>query len=310
MEIRWYHRIAASLLWGVCRIMSYSPRWFRFYLFAPFVMFVLRLVRYRRAVIIDNLRNSFPEKSEAQRVKIMHDFYRTLAEVVVDTICLVGATPRRDGDVIEWEDAAGHIARNKGRDWVAMAAHFGCWEYYPLWTWTDRECKFLSVYHPLKNRVFELFYRRLRKFSPSIETVPMADTLRRYLRTRSSEHTTVLGLISDQSPVLRADTMWYDFLNQKTAFVEGGERLAAKFGIPVYFVDAVRTAPGRYRAKFIELYDGRESVEQGEITRRYAHALEQMIRRNPELWMWSHKRWKHTPEKQRNRFGTSTLDEK
>ena len=112
-----------------------------------------------------------------------------------------------------------------------------------------------------------------------------------------------MGLVSDQSPNLRADTEWYDFLNQKTAFIDGGERLAMRFHLPVYYVDVWRSAPGRYRAGFVKLYDGVESVAEGEITRRYAAALEATIRREPELWMWSHKRWKHTPEKQALRFG-------
>jgi KDO2-lipid IV(A) lauroyltransferase len=57
-----------------------------------------------------------------------------------------------------------------------------------------------------------------------------------------------------------------------------------------------------------EIYDGKENVAQHEITQRYATRLEQMIREQPELWMWSHKRWKHTPESQERRFGTSTLN--
>jgi KDO2-lipid IV(A) lauroyltransferase len=79
--------------------------------------------------------------------------------------------------------------------------------------------------------------------------------------------------------------------------------------LPVYFVDAERVRYGEYRASLVELYDGKEQVEEGVIIRRYAEKLEAMIRRNPELWMWSHKRWKHTPEKQAAKFGRSTLEE-
>ena len=165
----------------------------------------------------------------------------------------------------------------------------------------------MCVYHPLKSVVFELFYRRLRKFSSNIATVPMANAVRHYVRNRSAERTTVLGLVSDQSPRLTADTMWYDFLNRKTAFIEGSERLAMRFGVPVYFADISRVAAGRYTCRFIEIFDGNEEVVEGEITRRYVENLERMIRREPELWMWSHKRWKHSPESQRAKFGTSTL---
>jgi KDO2-lipid IV(A) lauroyltransferase len=303
----WYHKLLLEMLWAVCHTLNYSPRWFRFGLLQPLIVALLRVLRYRRKTILSNLENSFPEKSHAEIVAIMRGYYRTLGEVIVNTICLAGATPEHDGDVILWENWQEHIERNKGRDWIAMSSHFGCWEYYPLWGWTDPACQFISVYHPLKSVVFELFYQRLRRFAANITPVTMAEAVRYYLRHRSPEYTTVLGLVSDQSPRLQADTKWIDFLNRKTAFIEGGEHIGMKFGVPIYFTDISRVAAGRYSCRFIELYDGKEEVEPGAIIRRYAENLERMIRREPELWMWSHKRWKHTPEKQLERFGTTTL---
>lgn len=302
-EFAWYHRLGAALLWGICRIVSIMPRWFRYRALAPFVVGILRLVRYRSVVIQNNLRNSFPEMSQRRRDEIMRGFYKTLAEIIVNTISLAGIRPGHDDGVLIWEGRDEHFAEVHGRDWVALATHYGCWEYLPLWGWQDPDCHFVTVYHPLKNKVFEILYRRLRKFSDNVYTIPMADAVRHYVRNRREGLGIVMGLVSDQSPNLRADTEWYDFLNQKTAFIDGGERLAMRFHLPVYYVDVWRSAPGRYRASFVKLYDGVESVAEGEITRRYAAALEATIRREPELWMWSHKRWKHTPEKQALRFG-------
>ncbi|MBR5584867.1 MAG: lysophospholipid acyltransferase family protein [Alistipes sp.] len=307
-ELRLHQRIALELLWGICLLLSRTPEWLRFGLLQSFIRLVLRLLRYRRKVILKNLRCSFPEKNEAEIRSIMLAYYDTLAEVIVDTLCLAGATPERDGVLLEWENYQEHIEANRGRDWIAMASHYGFWEYYPLWSWLDKDALFMGVYHPLRSPVFEHLYRRLRNLAPNIHQVAMADTLRFYMRHRSKERTTVLGLISDQSPALRADTVWFDFLNQKTAFIEGSERLALKFSIPIYFVEAERLKPGRYRARFKQIYDGVEQVEPKEITRRYAEALEAMVRRQPELWMWSHNRWKHTPEKQREWYGASTDD--
>lgn len=309
-DLVWYKRIALEILWGVCFVLGCSPRWFRFGVMLPFFSFVLRLIGYRKKIILKNLHNSFPEKNDVEIARIVRNFYDILAEAIVTTICLAAATPQRYGDVIEWVDPEEHIERNKGRDWVALAAHYGSWEYYPLWSWMDKECCFMAVYHTLKSEVFEHFYRRMRsRLSDNVAIVPMKDTVRYYIKNRTAEHTTVLGLISDQSPLMRADSQWIDFLNQKTIFIEGGERIAMKFGLPVYFVDSERLRPGYYRLKFIELYDGKESVEEGVITRRYAEALEKMIRRNPELWVWSHNRWKYTPEKQAKKYGASTLKE-
>ena len=307
-DLVWYKRVALEVLWGVSYLIGCMPHWFRFGILRPFIVAVLRLVGYRKAMIIKNLKNSFPEKSDNERKQIMRASYNTLAEVIVTTISLAASDKRQYDNVVEWVDLEGHISRNKGQDWVAMAAHFGNWEYYPMWGRVDKEGSFLAVYHPLRSDIFEHFYRRMRsKLSPNVEIVPMKNTVRRYVTKRKNGEPAVLGLISDQSPLMRADSKWIDFLNQKTLFVEGGERIAMKFGLPVYFVDSERIEYGRYRIRFVEIYDGKEQVEEGVITRRYAEKLEAMIRRSPELWMWSHNRWRHTPEKQAKKFGATTL---
>lgn len=308
-DLVWYKRVALEVLWGVSYLIGCMPRWFRFGILRPFIVAILRLIGYRKAMIIKNLKNSFPEKSDNERKQIMRASYNTLAEVIVTTISLAASDKKQYDNVVEWVDLEGHISRNKGQDWVAMAAHFGNWEYYPMWGRVDKEGSFLAVYHPLRSEVFEHFYLRMRsKLSPNVEIVPMKNTVRRYVTKRKNGEPTVLGLISDQSPLMRADSKWIDFLNQKTLFVEGGERIAMKFGLPVYFVDSERIEYGRYRIRFVEIYDGKEQVEEGVITRRYAEKLEAMIRRSPELWMWSHNRWRHTPEKQAKKFGATTLE--
>ena len=104
---------------------------------------------------------------------------------------------------------------------------------------------------------------------------------------------TETGSIADQNPPLRPDSHWFRFLNQDTIFFDGGEKLAMRFGMPVYFVHIDRIKRGRYEIWFEELYDGREQVAVSEITARYVRRLEEMIVAQPELWMWSHRRWKH-----------------
>ena len=96
---------------------------------------------------------------------------------------------------------------------------------------------------------------------------------------------------------------------QNTAFHDGGEAMALKFKLPVYFAHSKRIAPGRYEIRFDEIYDGKEEVAPHEITERYVEKLESMIMECPELWMWSHRRWKQTPERQTLRFGKNTLQE-
>ena len=291
-------KIGLELLWGFSRLMRYAPRWFRYYIFKPFICLLLRLLRYRRKVILKNLALCFPEKSPREQKRIMRRFYGMLAEIMVDTISLAGATTKRDGDIVSWANKEEHMERVKGKDWIALAAHYGCWEYYLLWSWQDAASRFMGVYHTLRSDLFECFYRRLRAYTPQIDQVPMQETVRFYLRNRGKGHNIAMGLISDQSPRLSVDTEWYDFFGQPTAFVEGGAHIATKFSLPIYFIHVRRRAAGKYEYRFDEIYDGTEAIDAGEITRRYAARLEAMIRECPELWLWSHNRWRYNPERQ------------
>lgn len=301
--MKWYQKVAFNLLWSLCWLVSYSPRFLRYGVLRPFITLILRIVGYRKKVILRNLRNAFPEKSEKQIKEIMVKYYVTLSEVAVNIISLISASPARKQDALLCDETNEQIARTKDTDWIVMPAHYGCWEYYPLWSWKDKSTEFMGVYHPMRNAVFEQLFLRIRSFGPNNTLVPMADAVRYYVKNRNHQRNIVLGLISDQSPILRADTEWIEFLNQPTAFIDGGARLGVRFGLPIYFAYAERVKADSYKVRYIEIYDGKEQIEHLEIVRRYAKNLEAMIRECPELWMWSHNRWKHTPEKQARKFG-------
>jgi KDO2-lipid IV(A) lauroyltransferase len=68
-----------------------------------------------------------------------------------------------------------------------------------------------------------------------------------------------------------------------------------KYGLPVYYFSPRRVKAGHYEAHLTCIYDGKEQVEVNEITERYVRILEQEIISEPEMWMWTHRRWKHTP---------------
>lgn len=288
-------RIGLACLWHGARLFALLPYWFKYYAVENLLYFLLfRCIRYRRRVVTTNLRNSFPEKSGAELRTIRRRFYRTLAEMIVDTIDLARIDERKVRRLLEIDDCEGHARATQGRDWIAMMAHFGCWEYCSYWGFYDPSHKVVAVYHPLRSPVMEAFYRRLRNNEAAV-TVAMKECLRFYLRHREQGldgRRMGLGLIADQNPPLRPDSRWFRFLNQDTIFFDGGEKLALRCGLPVYFVRMERLRRGRYRMSFELIYDGEEQVAPYEITERYVRRLESMIRERPELWIWSHRRWK------------------
>ena len=295
-ELTPMQRIGLESLWLGARVFAAMPYWFKYYVVENLIFVLLRYcLRYRMKVVKTNLRNSFPEKDERELAVIRRRFYRTLAEIFVDTINLAGLTPEKGRSLLTVKGLEEQKERVGGRDWIAMTAHFGCWEYCSFWGLYDPTQIVVAVYHPLRSRIVEAFYQRLRN-GDYATTVAMKESLRFYLRNRTggiAGKNLVMGLIADQNPPRRPDSRWFRFLNQDTIFFDGGEKLALRCQLPVYFVKMERLRRGRYEMSFELIYDGKEEVAEYEITQRYVRKLERMICECPELWMWSHRRWKH-----------------
>lgn len=294
-ELNIAQKIWLEVLWTGARLFAVLPYWFKYYVVENLVFFLLYYcLRYRKKVVETNLGNSFPEKSGAELKRIRRDFYRTLAEIFVDTVNMAHMSEQKARTVLCVKDLEEHKRAVHGRDWIALSAHFGCWEYNSYWGLYEPSQHVVAVYHPLRDVVMEHLYRRLRN-SASVTTVAMRDSLRFYLRNCAEGidgKNLVMGLIADQNPPLRPDSHWFRFLNQDTIFFDGGEKLALRCHLPVYFVRMERLKRGRYCMSFERIYDGEEEVVPNEITERYVRKLEAMIRERPELWIWSHRRWK------------------
>ena len=295
-EMTLLQRAELELLWLWAWLFAVMPYWFKYYVVENLLYFLLCYVlRYRRKVVRRNLRNSFPEKSERELAEICRRFYRTLAELFVDTINMAHMSADKARTVLTVKGLEEHRAAVKGRDWIALTAHYGCWEYCSYWGLYEPSQMLVAVYHPLRSVVMERFYQRLRNYENST-TVAMKECLRFYLRNRETGidgKNLVMGLIADQNPPRRPDSHWFRFLNQDTIFFDGGEKLALRCHLPVYFVRMERLQRGRYQMSCELLYDGEEEVAPNEITERYVRWLEAVIVERPELWIWSHRRWKH-----------------
>jgi KDO2-lipid IV(A) lauroyltransferase len=263
---------------------------------APVIcFFVYKVAGYRIDVVRENLRKAFPEKSEEERRTIERKFYRHLSTLFVDTIDLTSISKKQILKRLRYLNNDEQEARVAGQSWICAMAHYGSWEYmmnYPLVT----DHRFLVVYHRLHNPVFDRFYRHIRTRCGAVP-VERDNVGREMVRTRGEQQPPVsLALIADQSPTGQVVRHWFDFLNQPTAFFPGIEKIALKYKLPVCFLRVEPVKRGYYTAVFEEIYDGREAVGEWEITRRYVQKLEELIRERPELWLWSHRRWKHTQE--------------
>ena len=285
-------KIVYWILLGLCKFVGLLPTWFLYHcLLDAIYFFVYKVCRYRVRIVRENLELAFPEKNAAERRGIEKRFYYHLAEVMVDTIDFMSITPAQARKRLVIDGFEEHERSVDGGNWIAALAHYGSWEYfaaYPLFT----QSATASAYHPLHNKAVDrLMLESRSRFG--MQLVPMYDLGRFVARHKdAAEGNYALGMIIDQSPSRRSAYVWVRFLGQPTRFFTGVEKFAIKYNLKVYFFHMEKPARARYHGHFEMIYDGREQVGEGEIVSRYARRLEEQVRARPELWMWSHRRWK------------------
>lgn len=283
--------IGYYLILGLFKALGSLPLSVLYGVLSPLIYLVIyRIAKYRVRVTRDNLANSFPEKSESELRDIERKFYRHLSDLFIDNVKMSTMSDQQMRERMIYEN----IDELPNGDVICAMGHYGSWELsvgYGLNT--DR--KVVAIYRPLHSQIFDRYYAYIRqRFGTGV--VPMQNILREIISHRRDDGDSrpmAIAMIADQTPPRREAHLWYDFLNQQTPFFVGVEKLAIKFNISVQFMNVVETKRGYYSCHLEQIYDGYEEVEHGEITRRYVEKLEAMIRRRPELWVWSHRRWKH-----------------
>lgn len=287
-------KIGLETLWIICRGFALLPHCIRHYLFGTMCYILLCYVlRYRRKVMMDNLRRSFPDKSEKELRQICRGAYKNLTEQIINMISQSGVSNKTLLHRMRVTNAEQVRQEIGDRSVIMLTAHYGPWEAGSTVSLVVPDQTFVAVYHKLTNPVIDELMKRIRSHT-NVELVDMKRTMRHFVDNRNIRPM-AMGLIADQNPVLRANMHWYKFLHQWTAFFEGGETLALKYHLPVYYFSPKRLSAGHYEGTFTRIYDGEEEVEPYTITERYVRLLENDINANPEMWMWSHRRWKHTP---------------
>ena len=255
---------------------------------------IYHVVRYRRSVVRSNIDRSFPEMTQEERYAIERGFYRFFCDYIVETCRLLSISDREirrrmtfDG-IHEMEDAlADH-------DFVFVyLGHYCNWEWIStLPLWVDKQYHCAQLYRPLNNEGFETVFMRLRtRFGA--ENIAKGEALRRILALRSQGQKSIIGFISDQSPQPVNIHDWVDFLHQDTPVFTGTERIAKKVDAAIFFADVQRLRRGRYHCTFRPLSTDVRALPDYQLTELYMRQLEGIIRRQPTLWLWSHKRWKH-----------------
>jgi len=283
-------KIIYSFLW----LISKLP-WPLFYLLSDFVYFILyRVVRYRRDVVTNNLKLAFPEKTFEEIKSIRKKFYSHMCDMFLEMVKSISIsheeTQRRykykNLEVLQKLEA-------EDKSIIILAAHYANYEWgNSLELLTNNTI--VGVYKPIKNKYFDAFARKIRgRFGSEIVS---NKKLMRYAisKERDDKGNRIYGLVGDQSPSSsKRDNVIIPFMGHDVPAFVGGEFLAKKLDMAITYHKTTKIKRGFYEAEVVLISDDLSGCNNHEATRTYYKMLEDQIQKNPEYYLWTHKRWKH-----------------
>ena len=249
---------------------------------------------YRRKVVLQNLRSSFPEKPEAEIRKIEREFYRHFCDVLVETIKLFSASQNAiESRILLVNPELLDEYFTKGKSLILVTGHYANWEWPAVTLTSHSKHKGTGIYQRLSSKFFDKKLRQTRaRFGMELmSTREVADFFESH-----QNQLCAYGFINDQSPSDPKKGHWMKFLNQPTCMLTGAERYAVKFNYPILYGAITRIKRGHYRIEYIPVSDSPASEKSFFITEKCAMINESIIRKDPAYWLWTHRRWKHKKE--------------
>ena len=262
------------------------------YVISDFFAFIMRdVLQYRKKIIVENLKKSFPEKTDKERKKIMRKFYQHLTDLMVESIKSYTFPEKQIRK--RYTYANKEVSDNffeKGQKIIFSGAHYGNWEWGGVSTPIELKHDIIVLYKPLANKRIDNYVNKMR-------SVNSAKMLSIYSSEKdaifSSDRNFILVMIGDQNPSNLRRAVWTKFLNQPTACLHGIEVYAKKYNFPVLYYSMEKKKRGYYHITFKIITENPKETSNGEITKKFMNEVEKDIKRQPEYWLWSHRRWKH-----------------
>ena len=281
--LRFFFKLMSRLPFSVLYVMS-----------GGIYVLLYHVARYRRKIVRKNLTECFPEKDLREIRDIEKKSYRFFSDNIVESFKMSSMSPEEMGRRMRFTNVeeVNSVLRS-GRSVALYLGHYGNWEWIssmPLHL--EKSAVAAQIYHKLRNKAMDRIMLEHRGAHGAVN-VDMYRTARYITELSADKRTSIIGFIADQSPKKREVRHFLQFLHHRTPVLTGTEKITKHYGFDPWFVRIRKVRRGYYEAEFVHMHDDPKSVPDFELTRIYYEMLEQAIREKPELYLWTHKRFKH-----------------
>lgn len=278
--------VAYGFLW----LISLLPLRALYFIADGFYGLAFYILKYRRDVVMKNLAIAFPEKTEKERKVIAKRFYHNLIDMFIETIKMLSVSDKalEKRFTANW-DLINEI-HSSGKSLQIHVGHNFNWEWGNLVMTKKTVFKLLAVYMPLSSKIMErlFFHIRTRNGAIFLRATNMKEDFAPY---QNSQY--LIGLVADQNPGHPANAWWFNFFGKPTPFLKGPAKAALSNNTAVVFAFIHKPRRGVYEAVFSPAVEINEVTTEQELTQKFVVYLEEVIKEYPDMWLWTHRRWKH-----------------
>jgi Kdo2-lipid IVA lauroyltransferase/acyltransferase len=277
------------IIYPILYLFSLLP-FFILYGISDFFAFLLfHIVKYRKDIVLSNLKIAFPEKTDAERIKIAKKFYQYFTDAMIESLKFISISKKQ---LLKRSTGSFDVINeliDKGYNINLMAGHQFNWEFANLLYAINLRIPFVGVYAPISNKAIEKIFLGVRKRYGTI----LIDA--HFFKNKMHDvfkKQYMLALAADQNPMNTTGVYWLNYFGRRTPFVSGPEKGARKNNAAVVYVGFKKVKRGHYAFETTLLCEEGAKTKEGELTLLYRDILEKTIRQDAANYLWSHRRFK------------------
>lgn len=282
--------MAKFLYYIIVLPFSRLPLWILYIFSDFFFLLLISIVPYRRKVVMNNLRNSFPNKTNRELNKIKRRFYRHFTDLLAEGIKNLSISKNQLSKRFKVRNP--EIMQqlfNENKTVILVSGHYNNWEWLIRFQNILFPHQAFGIGMPMTSKFWDKKINEKR--SEFGMKVVHAKNFKEELEKNKNIPKSIL-VLSDQSPGDSNKSYWMEFLHQQTAVLFGAELMAHENNFAVVGFTINKVSRGKYEMQLELITDNPRENNWGEITEAHTKMLEKAIIAKPQYWIWSHKRWK------------------
>ncbi len=285
--------MAPTLYYLLIKPLSLLPLPVLYYLSDFLFLVMYKLLTYRKKVVVNNLKASFPDKSPQEIEVLAQQFYRHFCDIIIESVKAFSISKEEvlKRFKLTTPEVLEELYEQK-KSVILTCGHYNNWELGSVAFDMQIPHQTVGIYAPLKSSFFNEKLKSSRgKYG--MQLVSKEDIKEVFRKNHEDQKMTATGFMIDQSPMSSSKNVyWTRFLNQDTAVRYGAEKYAKEHNYPVVFIYPRKVRRGYYEFSFKVIESDPVSSPHGSITEKHTRELEKQIIEDPQYWLWTHKRWK------------------